>query len=405
MGNQLVSRDWAHNKSLKYMPKEDRYFLNPPKPELVFNVIGTGVNGQEHIRCTHFESRATIKGVYDPNPGSIEGAKKEHAKFTDRPLVIYKSIEEACNDKDIDGIIISTPNYTHLEVLRTAMESHKPILLEKPMATTIEDAHAILEKAQNYDSILQLGLQYRYKAMYRESIYEVLKRQSLGDVKLMYICEHRIPFLDKVGQWNKFSKKSGGTLVEKCCHYFDLFNLFAQSRPKRVFASGSQFVNFVDYAYKGEASDILDNAVVTIEYDNDVLASFNLSMFAPQFYEELSICGSEGRLRCFEKQDFPGGEESEVYLEILRGELKPARIIKPRYPHTVERLGHHGSTLMEHGKFVDNIIAGELTSATAEEGFWAVVIGVAAEQSVKTRQPVIVDELLEEMKIPLCSSS
>jgi myo-inositol 2-dehydrogenase/D-chiro-inositol 1-dehydrogenase len=97
---------------------------------------------------------------------------------------------------------------------------------------------------------------------------------------MVNITEHRVPFLDKVKQWNKFSKFSGGTLVEKCCHYFDLLNMFSQSRPVSVFATGSQAVNFLEFEYNGEKSDILDNAIVSVVYENGVRASFNLCMFA-----------------------------------------------------------------------------------------------------------------------------
>ncbi len=393
------SLDWAQNQSLKYMPESDRFVLNMPETLLTFNVIGVGVNGQEHIRCTHFEGRAKIKGVYDPNEGSIKGAQREQAKYSSDALVIYPTLEEACFDKDVDGLIIATPNYTHLEVLKVAIKAGKPILLEKPMTTTIVDAAHMQRLEREYKAVIQVGLQYRYKSIYRESLYEVLERKSLGEIKLMSISEHRIPFLDKVGQWNKFSEKSGGTLVEKCCHYFDLFNMFAQSKPKKVYATGSQFVNFTNYEYEGKTSDILDNAIVTIEYENGVIANFNLCMFAPQFYEEVTLCGSEGRLKAYESQDFPGGEESDVSLEIFRGELQPARKMSPRYPHAVERLGHHGATLIEHQRFVDNILASSVDSATLEEGFWAIVIGEAAERSVKTGSPVFIQELLKELKI------
>jgi Predicted dehydrogenases and related proteins len=139
-------------------------------------------------------------------------------------------------------LIIATPNYTHVTVLREAVRSGKHILLEKPMATTLPDACQIMRIAERYDAVLQVGLQYRYKPIYVEAIHEALVRRSIGQIKTITILEHREPFLDKVKQWNKFSKYSGGTLVEKCCHYFDLFNLFAQSRPVSVYAVGSQAV-------------------------------------------------------------------------------------------------------------------------------------------------------------------
>ena len=172
------------------------------------------------------------------------------------------------------------------------------------MATTIQDAHAIMQIAQGHPAVFQIGLQYRFKPIYVEAIHEALARKTIGDIKTISILEHRFPFLDKVKQWNKFSKYSGGTLVEKCCHYFDLMNLFAGARPVSVFATGSAAVNFFNFEYAGEKSDILDNAFVVVTYANGVRASFNLCMFAPMFYEELVLCGDEGRLKATENEDF-----------------------------------------------------------------------------------------------------
>ena len=246
--------------------------------------------------------------------------------------MVYDSLEAACNDPAVDGLIISTPNYTHLEVLRVAAKSGKHIFLEKPMATTVADAYEILKISQDYPAVLQIGLQYRYKAMYVEAIHEAQERKSLGDLKMISILEHRFTFLDKVNQWNKFSKYSGGTLVEKCCHYFDLLNLFAQSRPKKVFGTGSQAVAFTEFEYEGEKSDILDNAFVTVEYANGVQASFNLCMFAPVYYEEIIMVGDQGRLKAYDDMPLYPSEQPKNYLEVSLGVDKPSRFCTPVYP-------------------------------------------------------------------------
>ncbi len=261
--NEFKPKALSFDPRFSYLAKDDRYLLAKCEPKYKFNVIGCGLNGNEHIHVTYLEGRASIHGVFDKNPGSIELAQKTFASFDPgQELVIYDSLDDACNDPAVDALIITTPNYTHLEVLRVAMESGKHIFLEKPMATTIQDANQILQLANEYPAILQIGLQYRYKPMYVEAIHEGLERKALGDIKMINIVEHRLPFLDKVNQWNKFSKYSGGTLVEKCCHYFDLLNMFACSKPVSVTASGSMAVNFKEFEYAGEKSDIIDNAVV-----------------------------------------------------------------------------------------------------------------------------------------------
>ena len=386
----------------RYMPPDDRFVFASDTPKYRLNVIGTGDNGSEHIRVTLLEGRATIHGVYDPNPGSIALAQSSFEQFAPgQNLVVYDSLEAACNDPVVDGLIIATPNYTHLEVLKVAAKSGKHILLEKPMATTLPDAYEILKIAKNYPAVFQIGLQYRYKAMYVEAMHEALERKSLGDIKMISIMEHRFSFLDKVNQWNKFSKYSGGTLVEKCCHYFDLLNLFAQAKPVRVFATGSMAVNFTEFEYEGNKSDILDNALVTVEYSNGVQASFNLCMFVPVYYEEIVLVGDQGRLKAHEDEGALLTGQSSNYLEVARGAEKPSRVIAPSYPPIIKESGHSGATFYEHVNLIDNIEGKHTQTATVEEGFWSVVVGAAAEESVKTGNPVDINEMLERNNIPL----
>jgi len=399
-GKEIRPRHFARHPRFNYLPDEDRYLFAIDPPKYRFNIIGAGSNGQEHMRVTVMEGRATIHGIYDPNPRSIETARQSFAQIAPgQTLIAYDSLEAACNDPQADALIISTPNFSHIEVIRTAVKSGKHIFMEKPMATTIPDAHEIVQLAKNYPAVFQIGLQYRYKAMYVEAIHEALERKSIGEIKMIGILEHRVPFLDKVKQWNKFSRFSGGTLVEKCCHYFDLLNLFAQSRPVSVFATGSMAVNFIEFEYQGEKSDIIDNAYVTVVYQNGVRASFNLCMFAPMFYEEIVLCGDEGRLKAFENEDYLPTARPQTSLEILRGESQPSRISTPCYPSHIESSGHNGATFFEHIYFVNNIEGKKTNTAKPEEGFWSVVVGAAAEESVQTGMVVQIEDLLSRYGI------
>lgn len=105
----------------------------------------------------------------------------------------------------------------------------------------------------------------------------------------------------KVENWNRLSIQTGGTLVEKCCHFFDLFNrILSPARPSTVYASGGQSVNHLTPDDEG---DILDNAFVTINYTDAggrivSRASLDLCMFAEasEEQEESSIVGDKGKL-------------------------------------------------------------------------------------------------------------
>ena len=399
----MNSRMWGSgNARFNYLSDGDRYFTANEKPTYKFNVIGTGTMGREHMRVTMMEGRATVNGIYDPSEGSVAAAKQTFAQYSDDELQIHQSFEDAVMDPEVDGLIIATPNYTHIDLVKEAIKSGKHIMLEKPIATTLEDAYTIYEIGEEYPAVFQIGLQYRYKPTYRETINQVMgKSQVVGDIKTISIAEHRVPFLDKVNQWNKFSEFSGDTLVEKCCHYFDLLNLFAGARPVDVYASGNQAVNFTEFEYDGKKSDILDNAMVIVNYENGVRANFNLCMFAPMFYEELVICGDEGYLKAWEKVDFLPQSSSGTGIDILRTDDQPSLRITPNYPAAIEGSGHHGATYMEHVDFVNNIDGIETPTATALEGLWSIAVASAAQESIKTGQVVKVNDHLADHNISI----
>lgn len=383
LSNSTV-RSAIFGAQLGYLKDQDRFFFSSFDPQYRFNIIGTGMIGMEHIRVTLLEGRAMIGGIYDPSPQSSRTAEELVNRLQPHKVTVHTTLEAACTDPDADALIICTPNHTHLKVLKVAVKSQKPILLEKPMATTIKDAYEILCISRNYSSFIQIGLQYRYKAMYRECYGEVIQNKALGELKTITIMEHRLPFIDKVEQWNKFSHLSGGTLVEKCCHYFDLFNLFATSRPTVVSAVGDMATNFKDFRYNEHSSDIIDNAFVFVGYENGIKANFNLCMFSPMFHEEITLCGEEGRIHAYETEDFMPGERIKNGFQMHCSNGRPSRKTTLHYPTVIEESGHAGSTFFEHVQFVENIKAGNSgNSATVEEGVWSVVVGGAAEEAIR----------------------
>jgi myo-inositol 2-dehydrogenase/D-chiro-inositol 1-dehydrogenase len=98
-----------------------------------------------------------------------------------------------------------------------------PVLVEKPIATRPEDDAALRDLARDYPAPIWVAMEYRYMppiARFRE-----LAEEATGGIKMLTIREHRFPFLEKVGDWNRFNRNTGGTMVEKCCHFFDLMRL------------------------------------------------------------------------------------------------------------------------------------------------------------------------------------
>lgn len=350
-------------------------------------IVGAGAMGAEHIQTAYSTGGGEIVGIVDHNPGSIDYAMKFIPESRRKQVKIYASLQEACLDHEVEALIVATPNYTHADVIREALPYRKHILLEKPMAHTEAAAREIYDAIQGYDKVFYVGFEYRDKPLYREVIYEVNHRHSLGEVKMINIMENRRAFLEKWRQWNKFSKYSGGTLVEKCCHYFDLFNVIADSTPVRVFASGAMNVNFRQFEYEGEKSDIIDGAFTIVEYANGVRACLNLCMFLPSgCLEEIRINGARASLY--------GTDRPESRLKIVSGGDDMDREVIITAQPNVAATGHHdGSTYYEHQRFYRAIRENAKPDVSAADGLWTVAIGAAAEESIRTGMPVAIKNL------------
>lgn len=368
------------------LPGSDRQFR--------FLLIGAGMIGREHIRVTQLLGEAEICGLYDPSPDSVEAAKA----LIEGNTVVYESLDTALNESNADAILICTPNYTHFELVQQAANTGLPLFVEKPMATSLQDAARILELSRDYPAFLQLGMQYRFKSQYTEAFRKVKREGSLGEVKTISMSEYRPPFLDKVEQWNKFNEFSGGTLVEKCCHYFDLINLMAESRPVSIYASGDQAVNFIGFTYQGRQSDIHDHGFVIINYENGIRANFTLNMFAEELYEEFIVSGEKGRLIATEHSSFKSeGSRGAIKVEVAGHEDYDFRDVT--YPRIVERSGHHGATFFEHEALIAQLKGQATDSATVEQGLWAIIVASAAQESIDQKREIDIESYLASLDL------
>ena len=233
--------------------------------------------------------------------------------------------------------------------------------------------------------IVWVGLEHRFIPVVARLIEEV-RKGTVGRLRMLAIREHRFPFLHKVGDWNRFARNTGGTLVEECCHFFDLMCLVANARPLRVYASGAQDVNHLDETYDGERPDIIDNAFVIVDFDNGCRGVLDLCMFAEASREEEEVVatGDLGKVQC-------GIPTSTLIVgHRARGQVETQRI--PVEARILAAGTHNGSTYYEHAAFLDAIRNGSQPAVTLEDGLMSVAMGAAAERSIAERRPVDLEE-------------
>ena len=354
-----------------------------------YGVIGTGMMGREHIANVSHLPGAEVAALADPHRQSLEAARAlapQADRFSD-----YRDLLDA---EVCDAVVVATPNMTHADVLGDVLGTDLHVLVEKPLCTTVADCRRVIDGASEHRGVIRVGLEYRYMVPFARLIQEV-EGGAVGRVRMVSMREHRFPFLAKVGDWNRFSENTGGTLVEKCCHFFDLMNLVMPGRPERVFASGSQAVNHREERYGGRPPDIDDNAYVVVDYDDGARAMLDLCMFAEATHnqQEFAVMGDAGKAEALVPEHIlrigRRGEHSIGNVEVV-----PTPVEAPFEGF------HHGSSFVEHQRFLEAI--GDCDSAGAraqsvqalEGAMLCVAMGVAGQRSMATGVPVAVDDVL-----------
>ena len=362
---------------------------------LNYGLIGCGMMGQEHLRNIALLPDARVAAIFEPDAGM-----RAIAAGMVPDAAIVNSIAEVLAVEAVNCLLIVSPNYMHLRQLEEIASIRPlPILCEKPLFTDPEDAPRLAALRAAYPAPIWVAMEYRYMPPVARMAEEA--EAATGGIKMLTIREHRFPFLEKVGDWNRFNRNTGGTLVEKCCHFFDLMRFILKSDPVRIMASGGQSVNHLDEVYDGQRSDIWDNAYVIVDFASGARAMLELCMFAEgaRYQEEISAVGPKGKIEAH----VPGpgrfwpehlGEPPVPQVVVSPREPKGPRLVEiPVDPQLLAAGDHNGSTFYQHQRFQRAALGKQSVEVSLEDGWWAVAMGMAAQQSAATGEAVRFDQV------------
>ncbi len=362
-----------------------------PRSTVRHGFIGCGMMGQEHLRNLALIDGARTTAIFEPDDGMAAAALALAPGAARVP-----SLDALLARPDIDALVITSPNHCHADQLQQIARARPlPVLCEKPVCTSLAQVARLRALAATHPAPLWVAMEYRYMPPIAALVAATHAGTDTGGSTLLSIREHRYPFLSKVGDWNRFAANTGGTLVEKCCHFFDLMRLLMQADPIRLYASGAMNHNHVDERYGGRQPDILDNALVVLDFPGRRRALLELCMFAEgsRYQEEITVVGPRGKIEC--KVPGPG----RFWPTATLGPAPVAQlIVSPRQPQGPRELqipvpadllaagDHNGSTYFQHRRFFDLVrgVVDQPVEVTLEDGLKAVLIGLAAEESARS---------------------
>ncbi|MEM1611431.1 MAG: Gfo/Idh/MocA family oxidoreductase [Sulfolobales archaeon] len=200
---------------------------------------------------------------------------------------VYRDWRDIAGSKEIDAVIIATPDYTHKEIAVECARNGKHIYLEKPIALRLRDAREIIDAASRNNVKLFVGHCLRYWPEYvkvREAVYR-------GD-----IGEPRIARAYRLGSfprplWYGYMEYSGGVVVDMAIHDID-FLRWVLGPVRRVYGVGGR--------YTKNTVDAIDHAIYVLEFESGTIAYGEASWAMPgsfRFTTYLEIAGTKGLLR------------------------------------------------------------------------------------------------------------
>ncbi len=341
-----------------------------------YGIIGTGYSCKAHIANLNLIDEAEVVAISGRNKENLAKAAGWVKRNKPKTFSDYHQLLK----ENLDVVIIATPNYTHKQITIDALEMGKNVLCEKPMATTIEDCDAMISTAEKLGKLLQIGLELR-SCDYFCKIKEIVERGDIGKPHYLWWKEFRGPFQPGRGEW-RFTNLTGGTLLEKNVHHFDIFNWIINSKATRISAFGGKNV-YKEY-------EVIDNAMVIIEYENKTRANLNLCLFSPWrsksgSHQELGIIGEKGKL-----EGYP--DINQICIFDQKGSDTTCEIGQPPHLSAYGELSDYDKWFPllynEHLALVASIKEGKKPIVGGRIGKEAVVLALAAEEAIRTHQVI-----------------
>jgi len=404
---------------------------------------------------TTFKETSELVAICDVNQTRMNYANKLlQEKYHYHEVLTYKAdnFDRMIEVTKPDFVIVCSIDRTHHKYIIRAMELGCDVISEKPMTIDEEKCQDIFDAIERTGQNLRVTFNYRY-APHNTKIREVIMDGTIGEIlsvnfEWLLNTQHGADYFRR---WHRDKRNSGGLLVHKSTHHFDLMNFWLDSRPDTVFAMGDLrfygkenaekrgVTEFYQRAYGSEAAkndpfalhldqnehlksmyldaehedgyqrdqsvfgdniSIEDTMSVIVKYKNKTVMNYSLNAYMPWEGFIIVFNGTMGRMEVrITEQSYvnSGGDKAD------EGALQGMNImIYPHFaaPYRVEieqGVGGHGGgdPVMLRDIFDEKQEDRFNRAASHIDGAMSIMTGIAANRSIRTGQPVKVDDLIQ----------
>lgn len=379
--------------------------------EIRIGVIGAAGRGGIAKHWHAPGGRSVVVGAADISSGALDWFR---AHINDKAFVTHDH-RELLDRKDVDAIAVMSPDFTHEQYVCDAFEAGKHVFTEKPMAITTEGCDRMLRAWVASGKQFMVGFNMRYMNIFKV-MKDAIDSGSIGQPKAVWVRH----FVGHGGDWyyhdwHASSRNSTGLLLQKASHDIDMIHWLTGRYTARVVASGgltyyggerandlrcpdcSDKGTCVEYQHhpniqRGDNTmdlcvfrkevDVEDHSMMMMELEGGIQASYMQCHFAPDYWRNYTIIGTEGRIENLD-------DHSKVVVRMRDRSNRWHNLANHDLAVKPGMGGHGGADPQICRDFVDMLLLGKRPVATPLAGRMSVAAGCAATWSLRNGwQPV-----------------
>ena len=338
-------------------------------PAVRCGVIGYGAWGAHHARAIALTNGAVLKAICARSPATRSKAQDEHPAAR-----IYSDYGEMLNREELDLVTVVLPSDLHYEVGRAVLEADRHLLLEKPMALSVDDCNALINLAHKRRRLLAVGHEFRLSSLWGK-IKQLIDEGAIGDPLYALIELWRRPYRQGAGGWRYDIHRVGNWVLEEPIHFFDLARWYfsGAGRPLSVYAMAN--------GRQPGHPELHDNFSAVLKFPQGRYALISQSLAAWEHHQTVKLTGSRGALWARWSGALDRTFQPTFSLHLQVGE----QVVEVPIAKTTGEVYE----LVDQVEMMVQAVRGERPlSCAGIDGRWSVAMCLAAQCSIDTGLPV-----------------
>ena len=344
--------------------------------DLRFGLIGHGLWGTHHARAIDSTKGAALVAVADRDQENRAAAKQAFPNVD-----VLDDYRELVARDDIDVIDIVVPSHLHYQISAAALEAGKHVLVEKPMVLTIPHCDELIELARLKGKVLAVDHEMRLSSLWGR-VKQLIDDGLVGTPQYVLLELSRFPYRLGSEGWRFDINRVGNWILEEPIHFFDLARWYMSGHGEPLSVYGRANSKQPDHP------ELQDNFTTILNFSQGGFAVISQTLAAFEHHVTCKVTGTKGSI--WANWSAPDARHPEPIFA-LRYSTDHSNV--EEFPFQ-QITGEIVELEQQIAALVASVRDGAPPVATADDGRWAVLLCLAAQQSVDSGRPVSIDEVV-----------